>query len=61
VIAEAHGLVAAGLHLAQEEEPRAEQERKGRDGDQQAEPLILALILDGDVDAMIAQRLVHVG
>src|SRR3981081_1306470 len=54
-------LVAAGLHLAQEEEPEGEQESEGRDGDQQAEPLILALILDGDVDAVIAQRLIHVG
>ena len=60
-LAEAHGLVAAGLHLAQEEEPEAEEEGEGRDGDQQAEPLVLALILDGDVDAVIAERLVHVG
>ena len=60
-LAEAHGLVAAGLHLAEEEEPEAEQEGEGRDGDQQAEPLVGALILDGDVDAVIAERLVHVG
>ena len=30
-LAEAHGLVAAGLHLAQQEEPQAEQQREGRD------------------------------
>jgi hypothetical protein len=58
--AEAHGFVAAGLHLAEEEEPEAEQEGEGRDGDQQAKPLVRALILDGDVDAVVAERLVHV-
>ena len=60
-LAEAHGLVAAGLHLAEEEEPEAEEEGEGRDRDQQAEPLVGALVLDGDVDAVIAERLVHVG
>ena len=60
-LAEAHGLVAAGLHLAEEEEPEAEQEGEGRDGDQQVEPLVGVLVLDGDVDAVVAERLVHVG
>jgi hypothetical protein len=60
-LAEAHGLVAAGLHLAQEEEPEAKQEGKGCDGDQQAEPLVRALVLDGNVDAVVAECLIHVG
>ncbi len=60
-LAEAHGLVAAGLHLAEEEEPEAEEEGEGRDGDQDVEPLVGALVLDGDVDAVVAERLVHVG
>ena len=60
-LAEAHGLVAAGLHLAQEEEPEAEKKGERCDGDEQAEPLVRALVLDGDVDAVVAERLVHVG
>src|SRR6202041_2464351 len=48
--AEAHGLIAAGLHLAEEEEPEAEEQGEGRDRDQEIEPLVRALILDGDVD-----------
>ncbi len=58
--AEAHRFIAAGLHLAEEEEPEAEEKRQGSDRDQQVEPLIGALILDGDVDAVITERLVHV-
>src|ERR1700732_647641 len=42
--AEAHGLVAAGLHLAQEEEPEAEDKGKGSNGDEQAKPLVGAPI-----------------
>ncbi len=38
-LAEAHGLVAAGLHLAQEEEPEAEQQSERRKLDEEAEPL----------------------
>ena len=30
-LAEAHGLIAAGLHLAEQEEPEAEEQSKGRD------------------------------
>ena len=59
--AEAHGLVAAGLHLAEEEEPEAEKEGKRRKLDEEAEPSVGVLVLDGDVDAVVAQRLIHVG
>jgi hypothetical protein len=60
-LAEAHGLVAAGLHLAEEEEPEAEKQSEGRELDEEADPGVGVLVLDGDVDAMLAQGLIHVG
>ena len=40
---------------------KAEQQSEGRERDQQAEPEVRVLILDGDVDAVLAQGLVQVG
>ena len=45
---------------AQEEEPEAEEQSKWSELDEQAKPGVGVLILDGDVDAVIAERLVHV-
>ncbi len=59
--AEAHGLVPAGLHLAHHEQEEEDEQRDGREGDKDIDPLIAGGILDGDVDAVIAERLVHVG
>ena len=58
--AEAHGLVAAGLHLAQQEEPQAKQKCEGRDVDQRGEPGVGVRVLDGDGNAVVVQNLVHV-
>ena len=59
-LTKAHGLVAAGLHLAQEEEPETKEESERRELDEEAKPGVRVLILDGDVDAVLAQGLVHV-
>ncbi len=42
--AEAHRLVAAGLHLAQKEEPETEEQSEGRELDEEAEPRVRVLI-----------------
>src|SRR3546814_2129791 len=55
-LAEAHGLAAAALHLAHEEDPHADQQQHGQPGDQQAgEEGVVLDRLHGEVHAAIAQ------
>ena len=59
-LAEAHRLVAAGLHLAHEEHKKAKHQGDWRKLDKNTEPRVSVLILDADIDVMLAQRLVQV-
>ena len=57
-LAEAHGLVSAGLHLAHHKQEQAEQDDHGQDADDGLQPEGLALILVRDGDAVLAHGLV---
>ncbi len=57
-LAEGHGLIPAGLHLAHHEHEEAEQQQDGQGGNRGVEPEAGGLVLDVDGDAMFAQILV---
>ena len=50
-LAEGHGLVAARLHLAHEEDPEQDQQDEGEPAEEVGVPGALAGVLDDDVDA----------
>ena len=60
-LAKAHGLVAAGLHLADHQEPQAQDDGQGQQLQQPAWPSATAHVADVDVDALVAEALVHIG
>ncbi len=61
-LAEGHGLAAAGLHLAHEEDPDAHQDQHGQPGDQQGGvPGAVILGLGGDFHAFALEKLDEVG
>ena len=60
-LAEAERLVSTSLHLADHEEPERSQQNQRSQVQYPARPGAIANVLDVDTDALIPQRLVHVG
>ena len=60
-LAERQRLVAAGLHLADHDEPQRAQQDERRQIQQPGRPASALRVLHRDVDALVAQVLVHVG
>ena len=60
-LAERQRLVAAGLHLADHDEPQRTQQDERRQVEQPRRPASALRVLHRDVDALVAQLLVHVG